>query len=353
MGSAQSSKNSLIAIMSEGMKHGLDTSEFREENRKFSEAAADFIYKSSAATQADSQSITGLLGSFLSERTSKGVETAKTTYDKFQQIATETSGARGAFNFATIMSDKDFDNVSIQDKRLLNRLTPEDLVEGSPSARYIRSKYGISIDTLRKKAVSRGFAAASLVTSPEQTVSRMRDKFTKAGGKLSSIMSYDDAAGYGPAGGSVEGIGEGLDEAVAQLRIGNASLTEKQAQNMVFSQFTGQELPGTELTKKSTQLLGKENAEDARRADVLMEQAGQGAKKFLEDFSGIGQAFDDARRSYDAFVNALLNRNRENAAEIAAGGSGRQAAAASEEGFNRAVRQRKATKDSSGASGNW
>jgi hypothetical protein len=62
MGDSGSSKQATIKILAEGMRLGLDDSKFAEENRRFTQAAADIISKSGATSAADAVSTYGLFG---------------------------------------------------------------------------------------------------------------------------------------------------------------------------------------------------------------------------------------------------------------------------------------------------
>jgi hypothetical protein len=62
IGGAVQSEQSLIRILAEGQKQGLDKSEFREENRKFTQSVADAVYRVGARDEFGAGGVAAIRG---------------------------------------------------------------------------------------------------------------------------------------------------------------------------------------------------------------------------------------------------------------------------------------------------
>jgi hypothetical protein len=105
VGSGLSTERATIKVLAEGMKLGLDDSKFAEENRRFTQAAAEIIARTGAQTGGEFQRVAEGLGQFVGERTNKGIEAAQSAYQQYQGISSTTTGPRGVMRMAAFMND--------------------------------------------------------------------------------------------------------------------------------------------------------------------------------------------------------------------------------------------------------
>ena len=92
-------------ILKEGVKLGIDGSDFREEQRKFADITSQLIYESSAKTEDQATSVAREFTRFLGEKpTTKELTDATTAYQKWQAGTAETSGRGGTLQFAGLLS---------------------------------------------------------------------------------------------------------------------------------------------------------------------------------------------------------------------------------------------------------
>lgn len=144
VGGAEASKQATIKILAEGMKLGLDDSKFAEENRRFTQAAAEIISRSGAGSESDFQRNASNFSSFMGENTNKGIDAAKSAYEQYQQITTSTTGPRGVMRAAGFMKDKYLSQLSTVEKQALMQVPEEQLNENNPLVAGLAEKSGTS-----------------------------------------------------------------------------------------------------------------------------------------------------------------------------------------------------------------
>jgi hypothetical protein len=141
MGSAETTKNATIKILAEGMRLGLDDSKFAEENRKFTQAAADVIARTGATSEEDAGRIAGKFGSFVADKTTAGISAAKSAYEEYQQMSSSTSGSRGVMRASGFMSDPKLAGMSTMDKQALMQIPEDQVSESSTFVQGLAKKY--------------------------------------------------------------------------------------------------------------------------------------------------------------------------------------------------------------------
>lgn len=158
IGGAEGSKTATIKILAEGMKLGLDDSKFAEENRRFTQAAAEIISRSGANTEGDFQRNAKNFSSFMGENTNKGIEGAKSAYEQYQQISSTTTGPRGVMRAAGFMKDKYLSQLNTVEKQGIMQLKEEELNESNPMVAGLADKVGTSSADLvgRIRGVNQG-----------------------------------------------------------------------------------------------------------------------------------------------------------------------------------------------------
>jgi hypothetical protein len=176
IGGSEATKQATIGILAEGMKLGLDDSKFAEENRRFTQAAAEIISRSGAGAEGDFQRNARNFSSFMGENTNKGIEAAKSAYEQYQQISSSTTGPRGVMRAAGFMKDKYLSQLSTIEKQALMQLPEEQLNANNPLVSGLAEKAGTSPEDFvnRIRGVNQG--AVSRFKEADQIRDRLRAK---------------------------------------------------------------------------------------------------------------------------------------------------------------------------------
>lgn len=186
IGSSETTKQATIKILAEGMKLGLNESEFTEENRKFTQSVAEIVAKSGTKVESDFERIAGGFGRFLSDNTNAGIEGAKTAYGQYQEISSATSGPRGAMRAAGFMRDEKLNKLPVMTKQALMQLPENELNADNPLVLSAALANGMEpedlisrISKINQGSVSRFGTvdkAKELLKSKNFDISKIRDK---------------------------------------------------------------------------------------------------------------------------------------------------------------------------------
>jgi hypothetical protein len=175
LGSADVTKEAFVKLLAEGTRVGLDGSEYREENRKFTEAAAQAVSQSGTSSAAGVEQIMSRFGSFFgADKTSAGIEAGKSAYDRYQQMSGETTGARGSMSAAGILTNKHTRAMSPQTRQAIS-IMHEDM---------------FSVDDRRIIEAAKEATLAGVPTTPQDLVDAKKE-ITK---QSQNINEYQDIA---------------------------------------------------------------------------------------------------------------------------------------------------------------
>lgn len=190
MGGAEETKQATVKILAEGMKLGLDDSKFAEENRRFTQAAADIVSRSGGQGE-DVGRNAGKFSDFMTENTNKGVEAAKTAYEQYQQMSSTTTGARGVMRAAGFMKDEKLSKLTTIQKQALMQLPEEQLNENNPLVAGLAKMSG----TDTKDFVSRIKGVNEGSVSRFKEADEIRDRLRKSNVDMTKIgdQKYRDS----------------------------------------------------------------------------------------------------------------------------------------------------------------
>lgn len=174
LGGSELTKDATIKILSEGMRLGLDNSKFAEENRRFTQAAAEIITRSGANTGADFDRVAGGFGRFMGENTNQGVAAAKTAYEQYQGISSSTTGPRGVMRAAGFLNDDKLSQLSTIDKQALLQLKEEELNESNPLVAGLAEKAGTTVQDFIKRVKGVNQGAVSRFGDADKLRDRLR-----------------------------------------------------------------------------------------------------------------------------------------------------------------------------------
>lgn len=142
LGTSEVTRSATIDILAEGMKLGLDKSEYAEENRRFTQMTAEIISRSGATSGFGETA--GGFGRFVAENTNKGLEAAKGAYEQYQQRSGETSGPRGVMKAAAFMKDEVLSKLSSAEQQALLSIPEEEANTGNLKIQGAASSLGVS-----------------------------------------------------------------------------------------------------------------------------------------------------------------------------------------------------------------
>lgn len=181
LGSSEATKQATIKILSEGMRLGLDQSEFAEENRKFTQTVAQVVAQSGAATGADFSRVSEGFGKFVGERTGLGLEAAKTAYEQYQQISQTTTGPRGVMRAAGFMGDDVLGKLSTINKQALMKVPESDLNENNPLVQMAAQEAGVTPQEIVARVSKVNQGSVSRFGQADQIRDRLRSRMQQIG----------------------------------------------------------------------------------------------------------------------------------------------------------------------------
>jgi len=312
--SPESTKRATISIMAEAFKIGLDDTDFAEENRKFTQAAANIIGKSGATTEGDQDKLTQALGQFLGERTNRGVEAAGTAYEKSQERGSQLGGRRGAMRMMSARQDPNLSKLDQGELAELLGMRPDQIREDSAAARTFAADAGFTgkdaVGQL-KQALKKGTDSARLLIPSNRN--KMADKksvvqkYMQDKGLTYSQLREQSRAGKLPAD---------VDNALGRMDIlGNQE--EGTGLNVSDSEAaTGEFLSGNVMTNTADKDAAKGRLENknGRVEDTFNTKAAEGADAARENFmkllpalQAIGAAADELTSQLAPAATALHN----------------------------------------------
>lgn len=148
MGSAESTKQATIRLLAEGTKLGLDDSKFAEENRRFTQSAADIIARSGATGKDDVSRLSKGIGDFVGENTNRGIDAAMSAHDTYQKLSSETTGPRGVMRAAGFMKDQYLKQLSPFEQQALMKIPSDDLNRDNPMIQSAADKANTDPQTI-------------------------------------------------------------------------------------------------------------------------------------------------------------------------------------------------------------
>lgn len=150
MGDSSRTEESYKRLLAEGVKRGLNDSEFTQENIKFQEMLVNAVSSAGLSGSRDVDLHTSMIGNFLQNRTSAGVSAAQSAYGTFSGITSGGQGINAMVRGAGMMGEfgkyLDFNSMNYMVTSDISKITP-----GNPavSAAFEEAKsngYGGSIE---------------------------------------------------------------------------------------------------------------------------------------------------------------------------------------------------------------
>lgn len=299
----EANKRATIAIMSEAFKIGLDNTDFAEENRRFSQAAANIIGKTGVTSETDQERLTGILSQFMAQKTNSGVQEAQTAYEKYQERGSQTSGRRGTLRFAEAMKDKDLSKMNTSDLTELLSMRPDQMNASNPAMAEFARSAGIPVDQLVEKMTGKGgINAAGRFTFPGQ-----QKKIGEASEKINQYMkesgnSWSDIGDMSRKGTLPVNIQQALGRAMIEAnKSESGGLTAGGGLATVGEFIESQARPGDMKGKALKDL----NEGPGRVEDQFNKQAAAGAEEARKNFNQMTEELWKAVAGAEAFTKAM------------------------------------------------
>jgi hypothetical protein len=153
LGDSASTEQATIKILAEGMRQGLNGSEFAEEQRKFSQTVAQMVFRSGTETEQGAADIAKSFGSYLEDTTTRGIQGAQGAYQIQQGLSSTSGGIRGAIQAASIMNNKKLGNMTFDQRMSFMDLSEEDINAGGAEVESMAEASELSLEDFKKEAI--------------------------------------------------------------------------------------------------------------------------------------------------------------------------------------------------------
>jgi hypothetical protein len=303
--SPESTKRATISIISEAFKIGLDNTEFAEENRRFTQAAANIIGKSGATSETDQDRLTQTLGMFLGERSNRGVEASQTAYERFQERGSQLGGRRGAMRFAAARQDQNLGKLGTAELTELLGMRPEDIREDTAVGRTFAKEAGFegkdAVKQLQDKLKALNKQSRFLVPSNAKKVQEQQsvvEKYMKENG-----LNYTDLAEKSRKGE----LPSDVDYAYGKMQIATNIEEKGGLQTATSEAATGEFLEGVGPAKGGGKAGAKALLEGptGRLEDTFTRKAAEGADEARKNFNAMTNELNKAAAATKDFVGSL------------------------------------------------
>lgn len=190
-GAGQASEQVFKKLLAESVKDGLDDSAFREENKKFTEAAAQVLGQSGVTDEGDAGRILAGLSKYIpGNPTMQQMTGGLSAYQETQSQSQETSGRGGAMQFAA-MSKQGLSGIGAMGMGALMEMPDSDVITTNQMIMTEAVSLGITPEEMVKK-VHDG-------KREKQLADRGLDKK-----KVDSTKTYLDKKGFTPGSLSID-----------------------------------------------------------------------------------------------------------------------------------------------------
>lgn len=294
LGSSEATNQATIKILAEGTKIGLDSSQYAEENRKFSQAAADAIAKSGATNPADIDRILSRFGSAMTEKTGAGIEAGTTANQMYQGITGATSGPGGVMRAGGFL--REFGKMNPMTRAALSQLPEDMLTTDHPYVQSAANEMGTSpesiINTIRNN-----------INSPSNTILPGTDKLKQGLQSRMKTMGVSDLSNFqGPLDPSMQ---SDLSSFQTGIGLENKLTDRRQIQSLSNQILSGGGSSNTTLeAAKNAQINGGYNSTN-RVEDVSVKEAAQGSKVILDNFRDFRNEIVPAAKEVERFTQTI------------------------------------------------
>jgi hypothetical protein len=271
LGGAEVSKQAFVKMIAEGNRLGLDTSEYREENRKFLEATSQVLVRSETGNQDDINRILKQFGGFVAEPTTRGISAAQTAYQAFTQATSATSGPQGVMRGAGFLQDEVIGGMSAADRASLATVPTNQLTTDHPVVKSLARKYGVSPQDIVTRSMKAGMGAIHRFAQGDTLSKDIIEKRQKMMGPLSPQYSKQ----------LQDQIGEKEEDLATILNLEYPGMSPKEL--TAFAKGTTG-VSATDRAKTFEDITKKMEGPTGRPEDAIISGLAQDGKALLESF---------------------------------------------------------------------
>lgn len=213
LGSADTTKEAFVKILAEGTRVGLDGSDFREENRRFVESAAEAISKSGVSTSGGVEQILSQFGRFFGDKTNAGMAAGQSAYELYRQTSMATTGPRGTMRAAGMLTDPTISKLGRDSREALFNMPVDQLTPDNPAIIAMAAQAQVSPEDLIK--------AQNKITSKSANLFKNSDIATQNLANVKKKYNLQSSIGFqGPLSPmAYDEIGKALGESnIAQVK---------------------------------------------------------------------------------------------------------------------------------------
>ena len=294
LGDNKSSEQGAMKIFAESMKVGLDSSEFRAEQRKFSDTVATMVNRSGTRTEAGVGRIASSFGSFVEDKTMKGLDAASSAYDIQQGLSSTGGGIRGAIQSGALANSKIGKKMSFNQRMSFMNLSEDDINAGGAEIEAMAKDAKMSVEEFQNEAMKVKRESSTLRKSTDDIKKRYQAASAKGDkkemqyqkGKYISAMSAEDK--------TFKGKTNIVKESLATAHLEDAKVVQQDPEDVMSA---------NERAKKGANATGriqdKEDAATAKSQDIAR-------KEFNKAYEDLNKAALDAQTMTSATMEALM-----------------------------------------------
>lgn len=183
LGGSDTTKEAFVKILAEGTKVGLDGSEYRSENRRFIETAAEVISQSGTTSTAGVEQILGQFGRFFGDKTMAGQDAGKSAYEMYRQTSMAQTGPEGTMRAAGMLTDPTIAKLDTFSRASLFNMPIDQLTPDNPAIISMAKKAGVKPEELIEAQNNITAKSANKFEASDTAVQKLKDVKEKYGVK--------------------------------------------------------------------------------------------------------------------------------------------------------------------------
>jgi hypothetical protein len=284
----QSQDSATVKILAEGVRLGLNGSEFVEENRRFAQIAAQAIAGAGARDEGAATRIGATFAGFVGDRGTQGLQAAQTGYQAFQAVTAQRGGSVGALQAAAMQSDPVLSRLGRASRSMAVGMSVEQIQAGGAAIEAMAAEAGVDVGELQQSLVSAKMSSVA----PTRRADELRDQLRSMARGRSPTEAMRDPAFRRTLGTYQTELAQ-----YTQMPQGTRA-QESFALGNVF----GEQMAAGEAAEAMAVAPG-----ERRIADIQSAQTAGGELAFLrETVGGLGGAIDKAKADVQSFGEAVL-----------------------------------------------
>lgn len=256
-GSEEAARRSIAAIFEGSVKAGLDKSEFREENRKFTDAVAQVIYRTGAADPVTQMLLSERRAGFIADKTTRGLEAAESAASFMSQRESQSQGLGSVLEIGGMQSA--MPSLDPYDLQALQNMTYDEILAMPEEMQAYYAKKGYPHNKLLKimePLKELKTTGQPGLFEPVEKLKKLKDKNIRMG-----VSSPEEVENLMATKGEVQ-------RAILSI-YGKEGATPQIAKSMTEKLYAGQGMTPDEAFQKAKAEAGLPGAAEPRAADEL------------------------------------------------------------------------------------